>query len=285
MVSARVYVAVGGPLQFFVAGDGGIATPSVANPNDSNANVEWGFCELTFDQYGLYANITMVDFVSVPIGLTLDTATGKQMVGGLVPGGLAAIATGLARQSGAGWADLVVRRGGTVLRVLSPNMLGPNSALAGYLDPYIAQVWDRYRRTDLVVDTQSSWGRLTGRVGSDGGLRFPGAGTFARPSTYAVFNCSVAPFVTANDVMGNLSARIAAALNRSTLLANASQPDASAGAFYRAPLTNHYARLVHASVAGGAGYAFPYDDVHSAGYNTEGRVVDPAPRRLAILAG
>jgi hypothetical protein len=32
-----------------------------------------------------------------------------------------------------------------------------------------------------------------------------------------------------------------------------------------------------ASTAGVAGYAFPYDDVHTAGYNTEGRVVDPPP--------
>ena len=69
---------------------------------------------------------------------------------------------------------------------------------------------------------------MTGRVGADGLLRFPGIGSFARPSSYAVFNCSVPPFVTSNDVMGNLTARIAAALNRGTLLANANQPDATA---------------------------------------------------------
>jgi hypothetical protein len=288
MASGRVFVAAGSPLKFFVAGDGGIATPSVANPGDPNAAVDWGFCELTFDQNGIYANITMVDFVGLPVGLTLETATGRQVAGGHVPGGLAAIAAGLQAQSrrdGSGWADLVVRRNGTPVRVLSPNLLGPNSSLARYLDPYIAQVWARYRRTDLVVDTQAGWGRLTGRVGSDGRLRFAGAGSFARPSSYAVYNCSVAPFVSTNDLRGNLSARLAAALNRSTLLANPSQPDATATGFYRASLTNHYARLVHASSAGGAGYAFPYDDVHADGYNTEGRVVDPAPRRLTIRAG
>lgn len=283
MGSGRVFLSVGQPLRFFVAPDGGIATPSVANPNDPNADVEWGFCEFTFDEFGLYANLTMVDFVALAVGLRLQTVSGRQTVGGLVPGGLAAIASGLAGRDG--WSELVVRRAGVPVRVLSPNMLGANGSLADYLDPYIDQVWSKYRQTDLIVDTQSRWGRLTGRVGSDGLLKFAGAGSFARPSTYAVFNCSVDPFVTANDVMGNLSARLAAALNRGTLLANPVQPDATAAAFYRVPLTNHYARLVHRSMADGAGYAFPYDDVHADGYNTEGRVVDPAPRRLTILAG
>lgn len=283
LASGRVFLSVGRPLSFFVTPDGGIATPSVANPDDPNADVEWGFCEFTFDGFGLYANITMVDFVALAVGLRLQTASGVQAVGGLRPGGLAAIAEGLAGRPG--WSDLVVSEDGTPVRVLSPNLLGPDGPLTGYLDPYIRQVWAQYRRTDLVVDTQSRWGRLTGRVGSDGRLHFAGAGSFAPPSTYAVFNCSVDPFVTANDVMGNLSARLAAALNRGTLLSNPVQPDATADAFYRVPLTNHYARLVHAAMVDGAGYAFPYDDVHSAGYNTEGRVVDPAPRHLTILAG
>jgi len=85
--------------------------------------------------------------------------------------------------------------------------------------------------------------------------------------------------------MGNLTARIAAALNRGTLLANENQPDVTTTGFYKVPVTNHYARLVHSCTAGGAGYAFPYDDVHSGGYNTEGRVVDPHPTRLRVQVG
>jgi Beta-1,3-glucanase len=85
--------------------------------------------------------------------------------------------------------------------------------------------------------------------------------------------------------MGNLTARIGAALNRGTLLANARQPDATAADFYRVPVTNHHARLVHSATVDGAGYAFPYDDVHADGYNTEGRVVDPHPARLTIEVG
>ena len=33
------------------------------------------------------------------------------------------------------------------------------------------------------------------------------------------------------------------------------------------------------------GCAFPYDDVHTTGYNTEDRVVDPHPTRLTIRVG
>ena len=40
-----------------------------------------------------------------------------------------------------------------------------------------------------------------------------------------------------------------------------------------------------ASTAGGAGYAFPYDDVHTAGYNTEGRVVHAHPTKQTIHVG
>jgi hypothetical protein len=292
MDSGRIFFAVGKPLKFFVNPGGGVALPSVTNPADANADVEWGFFELSLDGNGAFGNISFVDFVGVRIGLTLFTATGRQDVGGLVSGGLDQVISGLRTQSAtdnAGWGDLIVAKAGKSLRVLSPNMAAHSPAWTGrlnnYLDPYINQVWQKYRSTDLRIDTQSSLGTVVGRVGADGLLRFPGIGTFSKPSSFAVFNCSVAPFVTTNDAMGNLTARLTAAFNRGTLLANPIQPDASATQFYRAPVTNHYARLVHAATAGGDGYAFPYDDVHTAGYNAEGSVVDGKPTRLVVSVG
>ncbi|MBA8794158.1 hypothetical protein FHX74_001763 [Friedmanniella endophytica] len=290
MDSGRISFSVDRPLQFFVNPGGGVATPSVTNPSDPNRSLDWGFCELSLDRFGLYANISFVDFVGLPIGLRLRTPGGTQTVGGLRRDGLARIAAGLRRQGsreGSGWGRLVVTERGRPLRVLSPNLaaVGGPDPLAGYLDPYIAQVWRHYRSHDLVIDTQSAWGRVTGRVGADGLLRFRGVGSFRRPSSAAVFNCSTAPFATSNDAMGNVSARLAAALNRTTLLANARQPDVTAGRFYRTARTNHYARLVHANTAGGAGYAFPYDDVHGGGFNAEGRVVAPKPTLLTITVG
>jgi hypothetical protein len=291
LTSGRLFVSLDRPLHFAATPGGGLVMPSAADPGDPNAGVDWGFCELTLDNGGLYANLSFVDFVGLPMSLRLSTSGRSQYVGGLRSGGLAAIAAGLRAQSkrdGSAWQRLIVRGGGRDLRVLSPNQaaeLHGHGLFAGYLDGYVADVWRHYRGTSLVVDTQSRWGRLTGRVGTDGRLRFGHAGSFARPSTYAIFNCSVAPFSAGNDVLGNLSARLAAALNRTTLLAQPHQPDASPKHFYAAPRTNHYARLVHRAMVGGAGYAFPYDDVHTSGWNAEGRVVSAAPKLLRIEAG
>lgn len=66
--------------------------------------------------------------------------------------------------------------------------------------------------------------------------------------------------------MGPLTARISAALNRSTLLKNSFQPnDETVANFYTEDVTNHYARLVHEANINGRGYAFPYDDVPALG--------------------
>ncbi|HET9648589.1 MAG TPA: beta-1,3-glucanase family protein [Microlunatus sp.] len=292
MSSGRIYLSVDRRLTFFATPTGGIATPSVADARDVNHDIDWSFFELTFDRHGVYANLSFVDFVGLPLAMRLSTSGRTQEVGGLRRDALSRIAGGLRAQSdtdNSGWSRLVVREDGRDLRVLSPNLAaqaaGGRSPVAGYLDHYIDQVWRKYRSTTLVVDTQGRWGTVKGRVGSDGLLRFGSAGAFARPSTYAVFNCSVAPFRTSNDVMGNLSARLAAALNRTTLLAHPHQPDTSPERFYRTARTNHYARLVHNNSVGGEGYAFPYDDVHTAGWNAEGRVVHARPKLLRIDAG
>ena len=60
---------------------------------------------------------------------------------------------------------------------------------------------------------------------------------------------------------GPISRTLCAAFNRSTLLVNPNQPDASANAFYKDGVTNHYARKIHAQMADGKAYAFAFDDV------------------------
>jgi Beta-1,3-glucanase len=75
-------------------------------------------------------------------------------------------------------------------------------------------------------------------------------------------------------------ARLAAAFNRGTLLTDSGQPDGENPAdYYTSAITNHYARIVHATTIDGRGYAFPYDHVVSpAGADQSGAVVDPARR-------
>ncbi|HZM66735.1 MAG TPA: beta-1,3-glucanase family protein [Nakamurella sp.] len=86
-----------------------------------------------------------------------------------------------------GWRDLIGTRNGTVLRVLSPNLTalspGWSGTLDGHLDSYMKQAWQKHTTTDLRIYTQSAWGRLSGRVGANGLLTFPGVGSFARPAT------------------------------------------------------------------------------------------------------
>ncbi|WP_244291109.1 beta-1,3-glucanase family protein [Streptomyces subrutilus] len=288
--SGRIYFSVGTKLTFLMNRGGGLALPSVSNPSDPNANVPHDFCEFTFNSDQLYANITFVDMVSLPIAFELETGQGTQTVRGLPADGLSRVAAALRAQSaadGSDWSRLIVTAGGRDLRVLSPNLaIRGNSALfRGYFDGYVDEVWNKYRSTDLRVDTQFTWGTVTGRVNGDT-LTFPGVGSFTKPSTLSIFSCSDAPFTTGNDLMGNLSARLAAAFNRTTLLDNPHQPTAeNPAAFYTRPRTNHYARILHHTTPDHLGYAFPYDDVHPAGVDFEGRVQSGNPGRWTITVG
>ncbi|MER8188300.1 beta-1,3-glucanase family protein [Kitasatospora sp. NPDC094015] len=288
--SGRIYFSVGARLTFLMNRGGGLALPSVSNPSDPNAGVRHDFCEFTYNTDQLYANITFVDMVGLPISFRLDTAQGTQTVRGLPSDGLARVAAALRAQSaadGSDWSRLIVQRDGADLRILSPNLAirGNNALFAGYFDDYVDQVWNAYRSKDLRIDTQFTWGTFTGRVSGDT-LTFPGAGSFAKPSTLAVFSCSDAPFTTGNDLMGNLSARLAAAFNRTTLLDNPHQPDGeNPAAFYTRARTNHYARILHSTTPDGLGYAFPYDDVHPAGVDFEGKVQSGSPNLFTITVG
>lgn len=59
--SGRIYFSVGEKLTFLMNRGGGLALPSVSNPTDPNANVRHDFCEFTYDNDQLYANITRAD--------------------------------------------------------------------------------------------------------------------------------------------------------------------------------------------------------------------------------
>jgi len=86
--------------------------------------------------------------------------------------------------------------------------------------------------------------------------------------------------------MGALTARISAAFNRSTLLIDTVEPSAGPSQFYKNPITNHYARIVHAANLDGRGYAFPYDDVTpTRGVDQSGAVQDGSPKLLTVVVG
>ncbi|WP_255949859.1 glycoside hydrolase family 64 protein [Streptomyces odontomachi] len=291
LAGGRLWFSIGRPLTFLLNPGPALVEPSVTNPSDPNIDIQWGFCEFTFNSAELYANITAVDFVSIPVGLKLTNGSGAtQTVQGLPNGALDTICAGLVAQhnaDGQGWNQLIVTSGGQNLRALSPvkAMVGSGGLFSGYYDGYVDQVWSKYASTPLKVDTQAEWGVLTGTV-SGGVLNFPGAGSFGKPSAADIFSCNSGPFAVSAPVMGALTARLSAALNRSTLLDNADQPNGAPSTYYKVSPTNHYSRLVHATALDGRGYGFPYDDVQpSGGSDQSGAVRDSNPNVLTVTLG
>ena len=294
LAGARLWFSIGTPLTFLLNPGPGLVEPSVTNPSDPNIDLQWDFCEFTYNDTQLFANISYVDFACIPIGLALtDTSGGTQNVAGLPPGGLDTICAGLTAQAAAdgnAWTDLIVTSGGQNLRALSPAngaVLNP-SFLPGYFDDYVSQVWQMYESATLTVDTQASYGTVAGQV-SGGLLTFPGVGAFARPATADILSCATGPFSTAGasgEVLAIIP-RLAAAFNRSTLLIDSDQPDGENPAnYYANPVTNHYARIVHATTTAGLGYAFPYDDVTpDGGVNQAGPVSSGSPAVLTVTVG
>jgi hypothetical protein len=294
LAGARLWFSIGTPITFLLNPGPALVEPSVTNSSDPNINIQWDFAEFTFNAAQLFANISMVDFVCIPIGLTLtDTSGNTQTVSGLPAGGLDTVCSGLTAQQAADgnpWTDLIVSGGGANLRALSPQngIVYNSSLLSGYYDDYVSQVWSMYESATLTVDTQASYGTVTGQV-SGGLLTFPGVGTFARPVSADIFSCSTGPFSTAGasgEVLAIIP-RLAAAFNRSTLLIDSSQPDGENPAdYYANAITNHYARIVHATEVGGLGYAFPYDDVTpDNGVNQAGPVSSGSPAQLSVTVG
>jgi hypothetical protein len=294
LAGARLWFSIGTPITFLLNPGPALVEPSVTNSSDPNIDLQWDFAEFTYTATELFANISMVDFACIPIGLTLtDTSGNTQTVSGLPAGGLDTVCSGLTAQQAADgnpWTDLIVKSGGANLRALSPQngIVFNSSLLSGYYNDYVTAVWDKYESATLTVDTQASYGTVTGQV-TGGSLTFPGVGSFAQPTAADIFSCSTGPFSTAGasgEVLAIIP-RLAAAFNRSTLLIDSDQPDGENPAnYYANAITNHYARLVHATETGGLGYAFPYDDVTpDGGVNQAGPVSSGSPAVLSVTVG
>lgn len=292
LAGGRIWFSIGKELTFYLNPGPAIVEPSVTNPSDPNIHTTWDFCEFTFANNQLYANISYVDFVSLPISLTLTPDNGPdQKVLGLKPDGLASICAGLESQNledGKDWHKLVFESDGKKLRALSPNnggVMEGGNMFHGYYDPYVNAVWEKYSRAPLAVDTQAQWGRVEAKV-VNGELEFPGIGKFGKPSSADIFSCSTGPFTSNAGALGPLTARISAAFNRSTLLINDVHPiNERVENYYKEKITNHYARLVHEANIDGRGYAFPYDDVSAPGAIDQSGFVNGNPKAFKVTIG
>ena len=297
IAGGRIWFSVNAKLTFLLnPGPSGstsaaLVEPSPFNLSDPNIDIEWDFCEFTFNQAQLFANITYVDFVSIPIALTLLNTAGKsQHITGTAADGLDAVCTALKEQASAdnnpGWSSLVVSKpDGGNLRALSPNHAPNPSDFQGYYQPYVDAVYSKYTNTPLTIDTQASYGLVSGTV-INGSLDFGTGGQFAKPSTADIFSCSTGPFQDTSGERAALVPRIAAAFNRSTLLVETTTPSVNPSLYYQTSPTNHYARIVHSVNLDGRGYAFPYDDVTpTGGQDQSGAVFDGSPQLFTVTVG
>jgi hypothetical protein len=294
IAGGRIWFSVNGRLTFYINPGPARVEPSVTNPTDANINVNWTFCEFTFNEAQLFANISYVDFVSVPISLALTNTAGQtQNVPGMPANGLERVVEGLRAQASRDrrpWDQLIQSHNGRPLRALSPNnlLIGNENAWGNYWEEYVRQVWSRFTNQDMIVNTQAAAGNLRGRV-VNGELTFPSAGSFSPPSAKDIFSCSTGPFATGSNLARNaVIPRLAAAFNRSTLLLPTDQfPNGNhPGDYYRNAITNHYARIVHSVQRDGRGYAFPYDDVvPDGGSDVAGVVYDGSPRLFTVGVG
>ncbi|KAJ5960192.1 uncharacterized protein N7479_007342 [Penicillium vulpinum] len=297
LAGARLWFVQDNKLTFYLNPGPALVEPSVSNPSDPNYNLTWAFCEFTWNNAQLYANLSYVDFVSMPIAMTLTNASGAtQTVQGLPANGLDLVCNALRAQNSkdnAGWDKLIIQRNGVNLRAVSPNTGRTlNSSLFNnYYDNYVNQVWSYYAKSTnniLTVNTQAGAGDVTAKVASDVlSFSIPGI-TYTKPSTGDIFSNSSGSFaVSGNGTKDAITARLAAAFNRSTLLINGNQPNGeSVSKYYQNSVTNHYSRICHAVSLDSRGYAFPYDDVApNNGSDQSGSVYDGNPKLLTVAIG
>ncbi|ORY18159.1 hypothetical protein BCR34DRAFT_554302 [Clohesyomyces aquaticus] len=294
IAGGRIWFSIDARLTFLVNPGPAIVEPSVTNPSDPNFNISWTFCEFTYNDAQLFANISYVDFVSVPVGIALTNAEGKsQSVPGMPASGFNSVIEQLraqAQKDGRPWDKLIYEHNGKPLRALSPNnlLVGNANVWGNYWDGYVDAVWNRFSSQDIIINTQAAAGNLRGRIYNNM-LSLGEAGTFSRPNAADIFSCSTGPFATgSNQARNAVIPRLAAAFNRSTLLLGGDQfPNGhSPQDYYKDATTNHYARIVHQVQRDGRGYAFPYDDVvPDGGQDVAGTVFDGSPRLFTVSVG
>ncbi|MCX4767618.1 glycoside hydrolase family 64 protein [Streptomyces sp. NBC_01275] len=266
--SGRIYFSYGQKLDFRLT-TGGLVQPAVQNPSDPNRNILFNWSEYTLNDSGLWLNSTQVDMFSAPYAVGVQRSDGSTVsTGHLKAGGYTGFFDALRGQPG-GWAGLIqTRSDGTVLRALAPGYGVETGALPStVLDDYVNRVWQKYATTTLTVTPFADqpntkyYGRVSGNVMNFANTAGTVVTSFQKPDAASVFGCYKYLDAPNDLVRGPISRTLCAGFNRSTLLVNPAQPDATTANFYQDAVTNHYARKIHAQMADGKAYAFAFDDV------------------------
>ncbi|UBF29770.1 beta-1,3-glucanase family protein (plasmid) [Kovacikia minuta CCNUW1] len=289
LTSGRLYISINDRLKIKVNADPkqphgiGLALPA-GWVTDPNYNILFDSFEFTYNSGGMNCNTTQVDMFSIPITVQL-IGQQTQSRGELVAGGRSKIFSDIKANSD--FAKLAVQdTKGSDLRVIAPGH-GIDAGLfaADYLDAYIKSCWTEGKSYTVTLQDSDYKGTYIGTI-SDGKLNFYDVSdptknmicSIPQPTTNEALSCS-GVLAGPNTLPGAIQARIAAALNRTTLLANSQQPTCDPTAFYQNSPTNFYSKIRHTYHKDGNCYGFPYDDVCSL-YSSD--MSDPAPAELNL---
>jgi glycosyl hydrolase family 64 (putative beta-1,3-glucanase) len=284
--SGRVYFSYGQKLVFKLT-TGGLVQPAVQNPSDPNRNILFNWSEYTLNDSGLWINSTQVDMFSAPYAVAVQLPDGStKTTGHLRSGGYNGFYNALRGQSG-GWGSLIqTAPDGSVLRALSPLYGVETGALpASAMDDYVNRVWAKYSNETLTVTPFGDqpnlkyFGRVSGNVMNFTNSSGAVVTSFQKPDSASIFGCFKLLDAPNDQVRGPISRTLCAGYNRSTLLVNPNQPDPNNGSFYLDPVTNHYARNIHAQMVDGKAYGFAFDDVG----NHEALVHDGNPQQASLI--
>lgn len=267
-ISGRLWMSLGEKLKFFLTPDG-FVQPDVVNPSDPNRNILWDFSEFTYNNDGLWLNSTQVDMFAIPHAVTVTGSDGRtERRGDVVDNGRNKVIDAI-RGMGSPWSNAIqTRSDGTVLRVLAPGKATAAGLMPGnYLDGYINNSWSTYTGKNLTVvpfgdqPNVKYYGRVSGNAMNFTDTSGQQVLTIQKPSTADVWNCNGALDAPNDQVRGPIARTICAALHRTTLAERDVQPSGGPADFYKNSTTNHYSRIIHANMADGRAYGFPFDDV------------------------
>lgn len=236
----------------------GFVTPSASNMGLPEYNRTWQFIEFTWTQGRFWINLSNMDLISVPLGLTVTSkppVSTSTTVPGLVSNATALVCEALTEQANKdryNWKDLCIWDGdGNLVRVISPGQflsLNATDPLNSYYDTYVDAVWDHYNKTNLTIYTQDSNPQATNVSGPHKGNKTalgeyvtcrvddtemlncynPTSGksyAFLKPTTKEIFGCiqdgntfQVFFDGTSDWIQPEIVPRLCAAFHRSTLL-------------------------------------------------------------------
>jgi hypothetical protein len=306
IAGCRVFISKGSQLYFYFFGStgapAGYTAPNHLNPTDPNTGIMFEIIELTNNQYGFFGNTSRVDAFKYPMGLELygtngyykkvgDLKTHEEVLQ-LFQENMPEEFQGCINAYGEIWApsktpEFQDGTGGTTV--------GP---YADYLKPYIDQIWEKYKTTDMVFFSGDA-GTFRCRVMGEelqcreinGGFGGKMGKVVRRPTTQEALEgkgvLDYGPNADTRTVDLVVQSQLTAAINRHVVDVTTPVPGTQnwhdKSAFYKADPMNHYARFWHLPgiCIDQLAYGFAYDDVadHSPSLHT------PVPTKAIATFG